>query len=81
MWATIIAVVALGVSIVLAFRSPKQTREKPQVLEVPTAQEGLTIPVLFGTRNFKSPNVVWYGDVTTNAVRNTGGHVTGGKKG
>ncbi len=35
---------------------------------VPTAEEGRAIPVLFGTRRLTSPNVVWYGDLKIVAI-------------
>jgi len=42
-------------------------------IKVPTAEEGREIPVLFGCREIKSPNVVWYGDMRTNAIKSKGG--------
>lgn len=42
-------------------------------LQVPTAKEGGSIPVLFGTRELKGPNCVWYGDLSTSAVKKSGG--------
>lgn len=42
-------------------------------LQVPTAEAGKEIPVLFGTREIKSPNVVWYGDLRLVRVRKRGG--------
>jgi len=44
-------------------------------IQVPTAEEGREIPVVFGTKVVKSPNVVWYGDYLTRAIR-----VKSGKK-
>lgn len=38
-------------------------------LEAPTAEEGRSIPVLFGRRRIASPNVVWWGDLNTVSVR------------
>ena len=32
--------------------------------DVPTAEEGRAIPVVFGTVDLRSPNVVWYGDLS-----------------
>ena len=48
--------------------------QKPQAatlgdFSVPTAEEGRHIPVLFGTRDISGPNVVWYGDLYTRAVK------------
>jgi hypothetical protein len=42
-------------------------------LEVPIAEEGAPIPVLFGTRDLNAPNVVWYGDLKTVAIKSKGG--------
>ena len=42
-------------------------------IKVPTADEGREIPVLFGCREIKSPNVVWYGDLKTKAIKAKGG--------
>ena len=33
--------------------------------QVPTAEAGRPIPVVFGTVLIKGPNVVWYGDLNT----------------
>lgn len=38
-------------------------------LDVPTAEEGRPIPVLFGTRWVDGVNVLWYGDLATEPVR------------
>lgn len=40
---------------------------------VPTAEEGREIPVLFGTRELEGPNVVWYGDFYAEAIKKKGG--------
>lgn len=43
-------------------------------INVPTAQDGKPVPVLFGRRQIKSPNVIWYGDLKTDPIRrSTGG--------
>ena len=42
-------------------------------IQAPTAEEGREIPVLFGTRDVKGPNVVWYGDFAAVAVKKKGG--------
>jgi predicted phage tail protein len=41
--------------------------------QVPVAEEGKEIPVLFGTRVLTGPNVVWYGDLRVVAVKKKGG--------
>lgn len=57
------------------------TRPKPQNMppaafadiQAPTAEIGREIPVLFGTRDIKGPNVVWYGHLKTKAIKSKGG--------
>lgn len=66
-------IVGLVVSFALA---PKPQTQKPAGLAditAPTAQEGLEIAVLFGTRDFNGPNIVWYGDLRTVAIKSKGG--------
>lgn len=51
---------------------PKIENPKPTALgdyQVPTAQEGRVIPVVWGTVRIKGPNVVWYGDYKTVAIK------------
>lgn len=64
---------SLAVGLLLA---PKPQNQKPAGLgeiTAPTAEEGIEIPVLFGTRDFNGPNVVWYGDLKTTAIKSKGG--------
>lgn len=42
-------------------------------IKAPTAEEGRTIPLLFGTRDATGPNVTWYGDLKVVPVRKKGG--------
>lgn len=72
-WYISVFVVALVVSYAYA---PKPQSQPPAGLgdvKVPTAEEGREIPVLFGTRYIEGPNVVWYGDLKTVAIRKKGG--------
>lgn len=51
--------------------APKPQNAKAASLEdftAPTAEEGRSIPVLFGTKDLKAPNVVWYGDLKKSAI-------------
>ncbi len=61
------------IGLIVAFAMmPKPQDAQPAGLkdiQVPTAQEGREIPVLFGTREIKSPNVVWYGDFASKPVK------------
>ncbi len=64
MWPQIILFI---VSMAISYANrPKPQNAKPAGLSdfnVPTAQDGRAIPVLFGTRDISGPNVVWYGDL------------------
>lgn len=56
--------------------APKPQTQPPAALgdvKVPTADVGREIPVLFGTRVITGPNIVWYGDLQTVAIRKKGG--------
>lgn len=39
----------------------------------PTAEEGREIPVIFGTVWVKDPNMIWYGDLKTTAIKTKSG--------
>lgn len=72
-WYIIIAVVALVIGFSMV---PKPQAMKPAGLDeiqAPTAEVGREIPVLFGTRDLKGPNIVWYGDFQAVAVKKKGG--------
>ena len=74
MW---LQIAMLVVSAVISYATrPKIQNAKPASLsdfDVPTAEEGREIPVLFGTRDIEAPNVVWYGDMKAKAVKKKGG--------
>ena len=73
MWAAlVILVITLIISIVM---KPKPTVPKPASLseiEVPIAEIGTPIPVVFGDVLVQSPNVVWYGDLSYSPVKSSG---------
>ena len=55
---------------------PKVKFDSPKPGEVDvraTASAGGVIPVLFGTREIKGQNIVWYGDIKTQAIKKKGG--------
>lgn len=65
----------LAIMVALAYvLRPKPVTPKPpkaagiEEFEIPTAEEGRPIQVLFGKRREKGPNVVWYGDLKSNAI-------------
>lgn len=66
-------IVSYAVSVALA---PKPETPKAAALadfELPTAEEGRPIPVVFGTVMISGPNVVWYGHLKTKKIKSGGG--------
>ncbi len=51
---------------------------EPGKLDIPTAEEGRPVPVIFSTCMVKSSNVVWYGDANTAPIKQSAGST--GKK-
>jgi hypothetical protein len=69
-------VILIVASFVAAALAPKPPRPKPASLEdfdVPTAEEGRPIPVVFGTVEITGSNVLWYGDLKSEEIRESGG--------
>lgn len=55
---------------------PKPKGPKPAALDdinFPTAEESRPIPVVFGTCKVAGPNVTWYGDLRTKAIKKSSG--------
>lgn len=74
--AWIYAVVFIVAMVAAYAMMPKPQTAKPAGLgdiQAPTAEDGREIPVLFGTRDLKGPNVVWYGDFRSVPVKKKGG--------
>lgn len=72
-WYAVVFIAAFALSYAM---QPKPQNARPAGLgdfNVPTAEEGREIPVLFGTRDIRGPNVVWYGHLRTEAIRKKGG--------
>ena len=76
MWQFVVLAV-LMVAAAYALAPKPQSQPPPGIGEIkaPTAEEGREIPVLFGSRDIRSANIVWYGDLDTEAIK-----VKGGKK-
>lgn len=73
MWPFAVFLIALVASYAFA---PKPKAQKPagfDDVQAPTAEEGREIAVLFGTRELKGPNCVWYGDFETDAIKKKSG--------
>lgn len=86
-WQAVAYVVAMVAAVVLSYAlaprpsQPTQQGRPPAGLDeidFPTAEAGRDIPVVFGTRWIKGPNVVWYGDLRTSPIQET--NCSGGGK-
>lgn len=74
MWVYLFAfVISAAASYFLAPRPKGAPPPSVGEIKAPTAEEGREIPVLFGTRDIKGANVVWYGDIRTSAIKKKGG--------
>jgi len=65
----IIFVVALVLAVALAPKPPAAKAAMLDDFDIPTAEPGRPIPVVFGTYVVKSPNVVWYGDLKSIPIK------------
>lgn len=74
-----VQLILLVVSVIVSYAlRPKPAVPKPAALEdfdIPVAEQGRPIPVVFGTILLTGPNVLWYGDLRTTPIK-----VKGGKK-
>jgi len=66
-------VVSYFVSAALAPKPPKPKPASLEDFDIPVAEQGRPIPVVFGTVILKDPNVMWYGDLRTTAIQEKGG--------
>lgn len=69
-YAIVMMIVSYAISVSMA---PKPETPEAGKLDVPTADEGGTISVIFGTVLKKDCNVVWYGDPSQQAIKSGGG--------
>ena len=74
MW-WLVAVFVVSLAVAIAFAPKPQSAPPPGLNEIdaPTAEEGREIPVLFGTRMMRAPNVVWWGHVRLVPIKKKGG--------
>lgn len=74
MWVYLVISVVIAIAAyAMAPRPPEPVPPTLRDIEVPTAEEGRPIPVVFGTWVVKSPNIVWYGDLGYRPVYSRGG--------
>src|SRR6056297_293467 len=78
-WNFVVQIVASLVLTAISYAlSPKPRTEAPKAagldaFDLPTAEEGRPIPVVFGTVLLRGPNVVWAGDLKVDPIRKKGG--------
>ena len=75
MW---VYVIKLTISLIISYAINLSMQKKgrkilPQEVDVPTAEEGIPIPVVFGKVKLTSPNVVWYGNLDTAKIKSDPG--------
>lgn len=72
-----VQLILLVVSAIVSYAlRPKPPVPKPSALEdfdIPVAEQGRPIPVVFGTVHITGPNVLWYGDLRNTAIKQKGG--------
>ncbi len=69
----VIFIIAVALAIALAPGLPSQKPATLDEFQIPTAEPGRPVPVVFGTYVVKSPNVVWYGDLASEPVKSSSG--------
>ena len=66
-------IVSLVVSYAMRPKPPVPTPASLKDFDVPVAEQGRPVPVVFGTVTITGPNVLWYGDLRTTAIQEKGG--------
>lgn len=65
----IVAIVMAALSYLFMPRPKAPTPDAAEELDVPTADAGMPVPVVFGTMTVRSPNALWTGDVSTTSEK------------
>lgn len=70
-----LAVLLLATYVATAFapKPPKPKAARLQDFDIPTAEQGRPIPVIFGSVTVTGPNVIWYGDLDTSSIKESAG--------
>lgn len=68
-----VLLVSAFVSIALAPKPPKPKAASLEDFDIPTAEQGRPIPIVFGTKLVTGPNVIWYGDLATRDIKSSSG--------
>ena len=71
MWVQIIVAIAMAVlSYALTPKAKTKTNTlKPQEVTVPTVTAGSPVQVVFGRVRVRNPNILWYGNQSSSAIR------------
>ncbi len=73
MWVQLaLFVLSAVVSAMLAPKPPVPKKASLVDFDVPSAEQDRAIPVIFGKVRVTGPNVVWYGDLNTIAIKGGG---------
>lgn len=64
-WQIVIAIILAVVSYMLTPKPKSPQSEATKQLDAPTADASRPIPVVFGSMTIKSPNCLWYGDISS----------------
>jgi len=76
MWGLLIKFIITSVLSYVLAPKPQKQNATPAALkdfDIPTADDGRPIPVIFGTAVIRGPNVVWYGDLYADPIVKEGG--------
>lgn len=68
-WTIAYLIIAVALSVALAPKPPKPKPASLDDFDVPTAEEGRPVPVVFGTVRITGANVLWYGDLKTKKLK------------
>lgn len=61
-------------SAITAYMAPKPSSPVAGQLDVPVAEDGATVIIVFGTELVKDAKVIWYGDAGTTPIYSDGGN-------
>lgn len=71
--AIVLTVASMAMSLAMAPGAPKPPKSSSiDDFELPTAEAGRPIPLVFGVVTVKSPNIVWYGDLRHEEIKKEG---------
>ena len=60
--AIVIAIASFALNVISALLRPKTSDRPDKDWDIPTATEGRSIPVVWGTDLQRAPNIIWWGE-------------------